>query len=322
MAEQGYVVGVDLGGTRFRVALIDSAGTIHESFRTFTHADQGQPAVMQRIYEAVDGIIAPVGIEQIRGIGFAAPGPTDPWTGVMYNPPNLPDWNNVNVKALMEERFGVPCFVGNDANIAALGEHRFGAGCGTHHMIYITVSTGIGGGVIINDELLLGWRGLAGEVGHITVAPEGPQCGCGNFGCLEAMASGTWVARRAADRLRAGVKSSLTEMTGGDFSRLNTEMIVVAANQGDPFASEVMDEAGTYLGIGCADLINLFNPEMIVIGGGFSQAGPLLFGPLKRTVGWRAMAPLREGVRIEHAALGDDVGVLGAAALALKALNI
>lgn len=319
-SRRDLVIAVDLGGTRFRVAVVDAQGVIHERAAAPTQAEEGVEAVLERLKAAIRRVAAPSGWGRIAGLGLAAPGPIDPWTGVLYNPPNLPGWWEVPLKGIAEREFALPTFVGNDANLAALGEHRFGAGRGVGHLVYITVSTGIGGGIIAEGKLLLGAQGLAGEVGHMTILPAGPRCNCGNMGCLEALASGTAIARRAGERLREGAESSVVAWVGGDLTRVTAEMITRAAQEGDAFARQVVAEAASYLGIGVANLVHLFNPQMVILGGGVTNLGPLLFEPVRETVAQRTMAPFRGRLEIVPAALGDDVGLLGAAALVLDAL--
>jgi glucokinase len=312
-----FIVGGDLGGTRFRVVLANHRGTIVERAATLTMADEGRDAVIQRMVKNIEHVMQSVERESIVGVGIAAPGPLNPWTGVVYSPPNLPGWGAEPLKDILESAINLPCHVGNDANLAALAEHQFGAGRGTESMIYLTVSTGIGGGVIDHGRLLLGQHGLAGEVGHITIEPNGPRCGCGNMGCLEALASGPSLAREALKSIRAGETSGIEHLVDGRLEAITGEVVVTAAHQGDRLAIQIVHRAATYLGIGVANLIHLFNPEAIVIGGGVSNAGELLFEPVRQQVATRVMPAYHPGLRIVQAELGDDVGVLGAVALAM-----
>jgi glucokinase len=243
------------------------------------------------------------------------PGPVNPWTGVIASAPNLPGWRDVPFKEIVEAALGLPAHVGNDANLAALGEHSYGAGRGDDDMIYLTVSTGIGGGIIADGRLVLGTAGLAGEPGHMTILPDGPPCNCGNTGCLEVLASGTAIGREARRRLAAGEASALA---GQPIETVDAEDVVRAARAGDRLAAEVFGEAMGYLGVGVANLVHLFNPRAIIIGGGVSNAGDLLFHPVREAVRRRCMAAFRQDIRIIRAKLGDDVGLLGAAALAFR----
>jgi len=315
-ADRPFILALDLGGTRFRLALVDQTGKLHRRFVALTHAEDGREQVLRRIKEAAREMTSSVGLETVQGMGIAAPGPIDPVSGVLLTPPNLPGWENTPLKSLFEEEFRFPVYVGNDANLAALGEHRYGAARGVDDFVYITISTGIGGGIISGGRLLLGAKGLAGEVGHMTIDLQGPQCSCGNTGCWEAMASGSAIARTAIERIKGGRESVITSLVGAELEKVTAETVEQAARSGDPLAQEVMAEAGTLIGVGLVNLIHIFNPRLIVIGGGVSKAGDLIFEPARRIIAQRAMPPFRE-VEIIPAALGDDAGLLGAAVLVL-----
>ncbi|MDQ4078887.1 MAG: ROK family protein, partial [Chloroflexota bacterium] len=226
--------------------------------------------------------------------------------------PNLPGWQNVALADELGERVSLPVWIGNDANLAALAEHRYGAGRGFNHLIYLTISTGIGSGFIVNDEMLLGAQGMAAEAGHVQIVPDGPICGCGNRGCVEALASGPNIAQEARARLRRGIPSSLSSLDHNP----TPKDIVQAAREGDEMALDVLRQAGGYIGMAIANLVHLFNPQRIVIGGGVSNAGSLLFDPIRDTANERVMAGYQGTFDIVPAALGDNVGLLGAAALA------
>lgn len=312
------IAAVDLGGTRFRVAGVTGDGQVLHRIAEPTRVHEGRDAVLGRIYTAIRQVVAGVAPRQPMAVGVAAPGPLNPWTGVIYSPPNMPGWDDVPLKEIMEKELGLPVFVGNDANVAALGEHRFGAGRGLADVVYITVSTGIGGGVISGNKLLLGSNGLAGEIGHMTVIANGPLCGCGNYGCLEALSSGTAIARRTVRLIEEGAESMVMEMAGGDLARINGELIVQAAGSGDPLATKVIREAAECLGVAVANVVHLFNPRMVIIGGGVSNAGALLFQPVWEMVAQRTMVAFRANLQIVAAKLSDDVGLLGCAALVLN----
>ena len=313
-------IAVDIGGTQIRAALCDSEGTIHQRAADLTASHEGPDAVMGRIEGAIRQVWPADG--QVAVIGVVAPGPLDPWSGVVFDAPNIPCWNNYPLRDIIQERFGLPILVGNDCNAAALAEHQFGVGQGKSNLIYITVSTGVGGGIIINGELLLGTHGLAGEIGHIKVRPDGPLCGCGSPGCLEAQASGPSIAREARQRLCAGEPSRILELAHGDLDAISARLVNEAAQQGDPLAVDVFRQAGTYLGLGLVTLLHLFDPDIVIIGGGVSKAGDLLFGPAREVVRQRCMTDRYwRDTPIVPAALGDDVGLLGALALVLTNIS-
>jgi glucokinase len=213
----------------------------------------------------------------------------------------------------LEGHFNVPVGIGNDANLAALGEWRHGAGRGSNDIIYLTISTGIGGGVITDGRLLIGSRGVGAEMGHIVIVPDGPECGCGQRGHLEAVASGTAIAREVENRLAAGEPSSLSSLGGA----LSAAQVGQAAQAGDPLALEVIQQAAIYIGQGLADFCHIFNPEIFVLGGGVSQLGDLLFNPIRQSLEAHLMHPIfAENLAIKPAALGDDAGLVGAMVLA------
>jgi len=315
MAEK-LIVGVDLGGTQIRAALADDEGSILRRTSCLTLAEEGVKPVVGRIKGAIYEVMGATEREQLQGIGIVAPGPVALRKGIVRDAPNLPGWKNVPLKALMEAEFGLPAVVGNDANLAALAEQRFGAGQGVSDLIYITVSTGIGGGIITDNRLLLGAQGFAAEVGHQTIEAHGPRCKCGNIGCLEALAAGPAIARCARELIRTGIGMAIADLVGGDLDKITAKVVNQAAQAGDPVAIELFRQAGFYIGVGIVNLLHLFNPSLIVIGGSVTKAGDLLFEPIRATVRERAMASYYwENTPIVPATLGDDVGLLGAVAL-------
>ncbi len=312
------IVGVDLGGTQIRAALADEQGKILRRASCLTLAEEGLEPVIGRIKGAIYEVMESAERGQVQGIGVAAPGPLDPWKGVIIEAPNLPGWENVPLKDIMEEEFSLPVVVGNDANSAAWAEQRFGAGQGVADLIYITVSTGIGGGIIVDNRLLLGAQGFAAEVGHQTLEAHGPRCNCGNVGCLEVLAAGPAIARCAREFIRTGIGMAIADLVGGDLDKVTAKVVNQAAQAGDPIAIELFRQAGFYIGVGIVNLLHLFNPSLIIIGGSVTKAGDLLFEPIRATVRERAMARYYwENTPIVPAALGDDVGLLGAVALVL-----
>jgi len=247
-------------------------------------------------------------------VGVGTPGPVDPHAGIVWEAPNLRGWANVPLRRMVAERTGLPVEIGNDANAAALGEWRFGSGHGTTHFVYVTISTGIGGGVIANNALLLGRKGGAGEVGHMTIQSNGPLCGCGNVGCWEAVASGSALARFAATALERGRPSLITTFAGDE--PVSGWHIAAAAEAGDELALELIAREGDLIGVGIVNLLHLYAPERIALGGGVTKSMALWNEHMRRTVAKRAMPPYRD-TPIGVAELGDRVGVLGAAALLL-----
>jgi glucokinase len=302
------LIACDIGGTQLRAASFDAtSGELIQQKRIPTRAPDG--SAVERLLGLVADIWPAEGT--VRAIGAAAPGFVDPEKGIIYNAPNIPGWSDLTLRKFLEDRFSVPVFLGNDANLAALGEWRFGAGQGHHHVLYLTISTGIGGGVVINDRLLQGSRGLAAEFGHITVDPNGPLCGCGKPGHLEAFASGTGIANYVAEKLASGVSSTL--LAGVHPS---AKEISQAAAQGDSLSIEAIHRAGTYIGHALADFLHLLNPSIVILGGGVSGSGELLFQPIRDAVKERVISPeYTKDLPIVRAKLGDDSGLMGALAL-------
>lgn len=302
-------VAVDIGGTHIRAAAYESDNTTPLTHkRTRSHAKE--PGTFDRLVRAIES--AWPEDRSVRAIGMASPGPLDPQTGVVLATPNIPEWINFPVTEKLTEHFGVPAYLDNDANLAALGEWKFGAGRGHHNLLYLTISTGIGGGVIINDRLLHGHHGLAAELGHVTVLAGGPVCSCGFKGHLEALAAGPAIVRYIREQLEAGAKSALQSERN-----LNAYEVAQAARNGDALAKSGYARAGEYLGIGVASFLHTFDPSIVIFGGGVSQSGPLLFDSFEISLQKHVFNPrYLENLIITTAALGDDAGLLGALALA------
>ena len=311
------IIAVDLGGTNIRTAYFPRPEPPPDSqSKVPTNANEGPDAVLSRLFEAIESEI-PSHADNLM-ISIGAPGPLDPFEGVILEAPNLPGWIDLPLKDLVNTRFECPVVLGNDANLAALGEWRFGAGRGTKNMIFITISTGIGSGVIVDGNLLLGSRGLASELGHMTLDPSGPRCGCGQIGHIESLASGTSIARNAEMLINQGGSSKLKETLDarGHISALE---VGAAAESGDELALSVIQDAGTWIGHHLADLTHAFNPELIILGGGVAQLGEMLFEPITLSLQDHVMHPAYcQGLRIEPAQLGDDAGLIGAMVLASR----
>ncbi len=317
------VIGIDLGGTKINTALVQGDGVIVAQDYRPTRATEGLQPVIERVLDSARQVLAQAGMTsaQVSGVGVGAPGPIDLETGVLLSPPNLPGWERVPLGQLVADDLGITTFLENDANAAAWGEHYFGAGRGVEHMIYVTVSTGIGGGLILDGRLYHGANGMAGEIGHIILEPDGPLCGCGSRGCLETLASGTAIARAARECVARGVPTLMGDLAEGVPERITAQLVAEAARRGDKEAGEILTGAMEYLGIGMANLVNLFNPQLIVIGGGVANIGERLFRPVRQAIERNAFRMAAQVVRVVPAELGDDVGVLGAAAVALSRLT-
>ncbi len=306
-------VAIDLGGTRVRAARCRDDGTIEARAEQFTHGEDGLEAVLGRIAETARQVWPD---SPPAAIGVGAPGPLDPYTGVVYNAPNIPAFAGLPLRDRLSEVFGVPVYVGNDANVAALGEWRFGAARGHADVVYLTISTGIGGGVIVDNRLLLGATGLGGELGHVSIDYRGRPDKCGNIGCLELLASGPAMRQRAIERLEAGEASSMRQLVHDDLADVSVELLHAAAEAGDEMAKSVIHEAAEAVGFGVVSFLHIFNPSIVVIGGGVTNLGEQLFAPINAIVNKHAM-DRRYVVPIVAAKLGRNVGLLGALALAL-----
>src|SRR5690554_1165468 len=320
MASMKSIIGVDVGGTLLRAARYDENLNQLERVEQPTLASRGRDVVLDRLYETIRQVL-PERPEDLLGIGIALPGPLDVQAGVLIAPPNLP-LRDIPIVELVEQNVGGPVFIGNDADLAGLAEFTRGAGLGTSTMIYMTLSTGIGGGVIVDGKLRIG-RGQGGEVGHMVIVPDGPMCGCGRRGHVEAVASGTAIARIARERLQAGESSLVRDLVEGDLERVSAKVVAEAARAGDAMAREIFTQAGRYIGAHIASLMMLLNPDMFVLGGGLTKAGPLLFDPLHEAVREYAMHPrYYENTAIVRAQLGGEVGLVGAAAFVRQRLGL
>ncbi len=309
-----YILAVDVGGTQMRVAVyLPETPTPVRVERIPSHgADE---TVLDRLVNLIDRLWPADG--PVAAMGVSVAGPTDPHRGIVMTTPNIKEWVNFPLAERLQERFGVPVYLGNDANLAGLAEWQFGAGRGHHNVLYLTISTGIGGGVIVDDRLLIGAQGLAAELGHVVVdsSRTAPICGCGFRGHLEAFSSGTAIERYVAAELAAGKPSILS-------GHPSARAIAEAARAGDRLARKAFQRAGMYLGIGVANYLHIFNPSILILGGGVSRSGPLLRDPFEASLREHVFHPqYLESLTITYAQLGDDAGLLGALALAQMELS-
>lgn len=313
---RGYVgeekmdyIAVDIGGTQLRAALYPGEGVEPKNLQSTSTT--GENPAIERLFDLIDTVWPAGGGVNCIALGVA--GALNPETGVVYQVPNIPNWNGLHIVELAEKRFKVPVRLGNDANLAALGEWKYGAGIGHHNLIYMTVSTGVGGGIIVDDRLLVGNNGLAGEVGHITVLPGGPMCGCGHPGHLESVSSGTGIANYVIRQMQSGRKTMMTDYPDAP----NARRVAEAAGQGDALALEAFEIAGEFLGRAIADLLHIFNPTIVILGGGVIKSGELIMTPVRRSLEQSVVSPqYLEDFQLTTAALGDRVGLVGALALA------
>jgi glucokinase len=313
-------LGLDIGGTKLAAGVVDASGRVHSFVLEPSHGEEGPDAVLTRLFQLGTRAVAESGVAwtDVGRIGIGCGGPLDAARGVVLSAPHLPGWVDVPVTTLAEEAYGRPAVLENDATAAAAAEHRHGAGAGTRNMIYLTISTGVGGGIVIDGRLYRGSMGNGGELGHVTIDCNGRRChGCGRLGCLEAYVSGTSIAERAREALtgwtRDSVLRTIAEPTATD--------VATAARAGDALAQEVWDGTTAALACGLTSFVNLFEPELVVLGGGVTRSGEQLLGPVREAVRTTAMSPAGRAADIVLSALGEQVGVVGAAAIAFEQVS-
>lgn len=309
--DKKYVVGVDLGGTKIYTALVDLDGNMVKEITVKTEAHKGDKAVLEKLISTIDTVLEGIDINEVKAIGVGSPGPLDVKKGLIVYTPNLP-FKNFNIVQPIKEKYNIPTYLDNDANAATLGEFMFGAGKGSTNMVYVTVSTGIGGGAIINGNLFRGSTANALEIGHTTVMKGGPRCGCGNTGCSEAVASGTAIMKRGREAVESKVETSLK-----NYDEVTAKEVFTEAEKGDKVSQDILNDALSYLGITIANIANSFDPDKIVMGGGVSQAGNIVFEKIDYEMERRCLKIIYDNCKIEKAVLGGKAGVLGAAALAI-----
>ena len=311
-----YNIGVDIGGTNVKIALVDQKGAIVYSNSVPTRAEMGYEYTVKNIKETIYTSMkeSDVTIDSIGGIGFGLPGQINSEAGVVRLLPNIPGWVNGPLGQIIEDEFKVKCKIDNDVRVATLGEFTYGAGQGCKNLVCITVGTGVGSGIIVNGQLVRGASMSAGEIGHMILqAHEGPICGCGNTGCLEAFASGPSIVQLAKEYLSGGKSAKFEELANG--REITPFMVYEAAMQGDAVAKRIFAIVGEWLGIALTSVVNLLNPEKIIIGGGVSQAGNFLIDPIRKTINERAIKVSADAVEVVTAKLGERAGVIGASLL-------
>lgn len=313
MSEQA--IGVDVGGTKIAAARVTREGRILARQVAATPSDDGD-ATMATIIEAARGLLT----DDVGAVGVGAAGLVEASTGTLRYAPNIA-WRDIPVATRLREALGLPCLVDNDANAAVWGEFRFGAGRGFQDMLLVIAGTGIGGGIVLGGRVFRGAHGFAGEIGHIIVEPGGPRCGCGNLGCWEQMGSGQAIDRLGAEAALDRPESLVAELVGGDPSKATGRVVMEAARRGDAAATEIFAEVGRRLGEGIAGLVNVFDPQIVVVGGGTMAAGDLLLEPARKALRSSVEAvDHRPDIPLVAAELGNDAGAIGAAVLAIEEL--
>jgi glucokinase len=324
MAENGkqaeYLVGVDFGGTKIYAGVFRRNLELVGTARVSTKAYRGAETVIDRLARCVKDAVdeCDLTMDQVKGVGMGAPGAVDPEKGIVIFAPNL-SWENRPLKKEMEKELGVPVFIENDANLQMLGIYEVELESKPQHVVGIFIGTGIGGALVLNGEPYSGFNHAAGEIGHMVIDPNGPKCGCGNTGCFEALASRTAIFRKIQAAVDGGQKTVLTEMLGNDLHELRSGHLRKAIRRGDKFVLKVVKEAAEYTGLAVANLINLLNPEIVVLGGGIIEALDETVMPLiVETAKARALPGTAKGIHIEASRLEDNAGIIGGAVLARK----
>ncbi|WP_294663316.1 ROK family protein [uncultured Fusobacterium sp.] len=311
-----YYVGIDLGGTNTKIGLLNIEGDILKSSIIKTLSSEGVDKTMERIWSVIQELAkeTDVNIENVKGIGMGIPGPVEDQSIVAFFA-NFPWGTNVNVKEKLEKITGIETKLDNDANIIALGEAKYGAAKGSKSSVTVALGTGIGGGIYVNGMLISGFKGAGGEIGHMKIVKDGRVCGCGQKGCFEAYASATGLIREAVSRLTVNKQNLLYTMIEGNIAGLEAKDIFDAAKEGDVFSLDLVDYEAEYLAMGIANILNIINPETIVLGGGVALAGDILLDPLRKKLEKYALPVTLEDLKIVQGILGNEAGIKGAVGL-------
>ncbi len=311
-----YSIGVDLGGTKIKVGIVNEAGRIIQKASVDTCAEQGPDKVVSQIKKGINSLLV-TNKKQIQGIGIGSPGTVSTKKGTVENSPNLAGWKKVHLGRIITKEFGLPTFVENDANAAAIGELIYGAGKDLKSFIMITLGTGVGGGIIHNRKLFKGDFGAAGEIGHITIDYKGPKCKCGAYGCLETYLGNKYIIKNVVEKLKNNKSSLIYKLTDNNLKKLNPKIIHEASLLGDEFSKKVIENLGEVLGYGLASVVNLLDISTIIIGGGVAGFGKPLFNSVKKTMKARVLSPIRPRVKVKQAKLKNNAGIKGASSLVL-----
>jgi len=322
-----YIIGVDLGGTNIKAGLVDREGRIHRRFSTKTNFSADPQTISKQIFGLIEEVVESLrqrkagagslpAVAKILGVGLGSPGLIDKKGETILVSPNLPQWRDIPIKRMVTERFKVPCVLENDANAAAWGEKWAGVGKDANSLVMLTLGTGIGGGIVINNTLWRGVNNVAAEIGHMVIQINGAKCGCGNNGCIEAYSSATSMVRRFKEALKNG-ENSLLQGVG----EITAKMINDAALKGDQASLDIIRETGRYLGVALVNIMHVLNPEIIVLSGGMIGSGDLLMNPIKETVKLKAFEASRKDTQILFSLLGNDAGIIGAAGCLLNTLE-
>jgi glucokinase len=313
--------GIDLGGTTITAGLGTAEGTLHARRCIPTRSAEGPFAVLERMARLVEELASEAGAT-VGGVGVGVPGLVDLATGTTRFLPNLPtQWRDVPLAGILGQRLGCPVRVLNDVRTATLGELKFGHGQASRSMAFFSLGTGVGGGIVIDGKLRLGPLGAAGELGHQTILPDGPLCGCGSRGCLETLVSGPAITAAGVRLLQSGLAPRLHDLIAGDANQVSPQTMARAADAGDVQVREALFQVATFLGIGVANVVTMLHPDLVVLGGGVAELGAVLLDPVRQVVRQRVRMFPPDDVRIEKSAVGEGAGLLGALALAVQGLE-
>ena len=315
---RGHVLGIDLGATHISILLTDLGARIVDEIEVPYNVAEGPEVSLNQVDYLLRNILEKnqLALNNISAIGLGVPGPIDTATGMVFAPPIMPGWDSYPIQKTLENKWGAPISLNNDAELGALGEWAYGVGRGDSHLAYIKVGSGIGAGLLLNGQIYRGATGSAGEIGHLTILENGPLCDCGNYGCLEALAGGKAIARQAREAIQKGQKTLLSGM--GPVEAITARDVTTAARRGDLVSQKIIVGAGHYLGIAIAGLVNLFNPQTVVVGGAVAQIGDLLLQPIRDTVMHRSLQASARTVKINTAILRRHSSGLGAIVQALS----
>ncbi len=317
------IIAVDLGGTNVRVAAVNPEGKILHKISFPTDASRGRERVTENILSKIHEFLRRFPEEEFEviGGGFGIPGAIALDRGIVSQSPNLPGWEGFDIRSRLQGGFRMPIFIENDANAFSLGEGWLGAARGVKDFCCLTLGTGVGGGIVLNGDIWHGTEGKAGEIGHMIIDVDGPPCQCGSRGCLEAFASGSAIRRMAIEAIKGDEKTDLVERCGGELETITSKMVYESARSGDRLSRGIFQKMGMYLGVGLANLVNLLNVELLVIGGRVCEAFDLFIDPARRELEERALGSMGKRVKVERARCGDDAGILGAAYLVKRELE-
>lgn len=323
MKKESWILGVDFGGTRIKIGVVDAKGRILCRTGVDVQKRWSWKELTEVLVETLEAFLQDPAIPKKRllGLGMGLPGLIDFEKGIVHHLVNVRGWKNLPFASILKKKIRLPVFIDNDVNLMALGEATYGAARGASNVVCITLGTGVGGGLILNGELYRGSSYAAGEIGHIPVSREGPLCACGSRGCFETTVGNQSIVRRARERIRSGERSMASRMVDGKLENLSPEVLSRAARKGDRMSLSIWREVGEWVGMALAGVVNTYNPDRLVIGGGVAEAGEFLFRSIRKTLKKRALSFSVEHLQVVKAKLGNDAGIIGAAVLVRRSLK-